>query len=131
MRRPTDADGKPTGQGVFLEVKDFDKPRAMEVARQLAAMGFQIIATKGTSAAINVRGHPLPAGEQGDEGRPHVVDMISRRDLTVVNMSKSDATPSPTRARSAHCAARARDDVHDHRRRRAVVEGRSTWATWT
>jgi carbamoyl-phosphate synthase large subunit len=40
------------GGKVFLSVKQSDKPDAVEVARQLVAMGFGVVATRGTAAAI-------------------------------------------------------------------------------
>ncbi|MBK6006489.1 carbamoyl-phosphate synthase large subunit [Ramlibacter ginsenosidimutans] len=83
LPRPTDADGKPTGK-VFLTVKNSDKPRAVEVARQLHAMGFPIIATKGTSAAINAAGIPCETVNKVTEGRPHVVDMIKNNEIVMV-----------------------------------------------
>jgi carbamoyl-phosphate synthase large subunit len=83
LPKPTDADGKPTGK-VFLTVKNSDKPRTVEVARQLHAMGFPLIATKGTSAAINAAGIPCETVNKVTEGRPHVVDMIKNKEIVMV-----------------------------------------------
>ena len=79
LPRPTDAVRK-----VFLTVKNSDKPRAVEVARQLAAQGFLIAATKGTAAAINAAGIPCEAVNKVTEGRPHVVDMIKNNEIAMV-----------------------------------------------
>ena len=71
LPRPTDAVKK-----VFLTVKNADKSRAVEVARQLVSYGFELVATKGTAAAIAAAGLPVIAVNKVTEGRPHVVDMI-------------------------------------------------------
>ena len=83
LPRPLDAEGKPTGK-VFLTVKNSDKPRAVEVARQLAAMGFALTATKGTAAAITAAGIPCETVNKVTEGRPHVVDMIKNNEIVMV-----------------------------------------------
>jgi carbamoyl-phosphate synthase large subunit len=83
LPRPRDADGKPTGK-VFLTVKNNDKPRAVEVARCLHEMGFPLVATRGTSAAINAAGIPCETVNKVTEGRPHVVDMIKNNEIVMV-----------------------------------------------
>jgi carbamoyl-phosphate synthase large subunit len=83
LPRPLDADGKSTGK-VFLTVKNSDKPRAVEVARQLAEMGFALIGTKGTAAAINAAGIGCETVNKVTEGRPHVVDMIKNNEIIMV-----------------------------------------------
>jgi carbamoyl-phosphate synthase large subunit len=45
----------PTSGKVFLSVKNSDKPRAVQVAKDLLGMGFSVVATKGTAAAIAAR----------------------------------------------------------------------------
>ncbi len=83
LPRPFTADGQRTGK-VFLTVKNNDKPRAVEVARQLAAMGFEIVATKGTAAAISAAGIACVTVNKVTEGRPHVVDMIKNNEIVLV-----------------------------------------------
>ena len=65
-------------------MKNGDKPRAVEVARQLAAQGFLIAGTKGTASAINAAGIPCESVNKVTEGRPHVVDMIKNNELVMV-----------------------------------------------
>ena len=79
LPRPTDAVRK-----VFLTVKNSDKPRAVEVARQLAAQGFEIVATKGTAAAISAADISCATVNKVTEGRPHVVDMIKNNEIVMV-----------------------------------------------
>jgi carbamoyl-phosphate synthase large subunit len=79
LPRPTDAVRK-----VFLTVKNNDKPRAVVVARQLVALGFELVATKGTAAAISEAGITVQAVNKVTEGRPHVVDMIKNGEIALV-----------------------------------------------
>ena len=74
----------PTSGRVFLTVKNNDKPRAVEVARALAAMKFEIVATKGTATAINAAGIACGIVNKVTEGRPHVVDMIKNNEIALV-----------------------------------------------
>jgi carbamoyl-phosphate synthase large subunit len=69
---------------VFLTVKNTDKPRAVEVARALLAMGFELVATKGTAAAISAAGLNCRVVNKVTEGRPHVVDMIKNDEIAMV-----------------------------------------------
>ncbi len=74
----------PKSGKVFLTVKNNDKPRAIEVARQLAAMNFELLATKGTAAAFEAAGLKVQVVNKVTEGRPHVVDMIKNNEITMV-----------------------------------------------
>ena len=74
----------PTSGKVFLTVKNNDKPRAVEVARALRAMNFDILATKGTALAIRAAGIDCVTVNKVTEGRPHVVDMIKNNEIVLV-----------------------------------------------
>ena len=74
----------PTSGKAFLTVKNNDKARAVEVARGLAAMKFELVATKGTAAAINAAGIACGVVNKVTEGRPHVVDMIKNNEIALV-----------------------------------------------
>ncbi|MBS0467284.1 MAG: carbamoyl-phosphate synthase large subunit [Proteobacteria bacterium] len=74
----------PTSGKVFLTVKNADKPRAVAIARDLAAMGFELVATKGTAAAIAAAGVPVAVVNKVTEGRPHIVDMIKNDEIALV-----------------------------------------------
>jgi carbamoyl-phosphate synthase large subunit len=69
---------------VFLTVKNGDKPRAVKVARELVALGFEFFATKGTAAAIAAEGVAVQAVNKVTEGRPHIVDMIKNNEIALV-----------------------------------------------
>ncbi len=74
----------PTSGKVFLTVKNADKSRAVAIARDLAAMGFELVATKGTAAAIAAAGVPVAVVNKVTEGRPHIVDMIKNDEIALV-----------------------------------------------
>jgi carbamoyl-phosphate synthase large subunit len=83
LPRPRDADGRSTGK-VFISVKNNDKPRVIEVARQLSVLGFELIATKGTASAIVEAGVACDVVNKVTEGRPHIVDSIKNNEVVLV-----------------------------------------------
>jgi len=74
----------PTAGKVFLSVKNSDKPRAVEIARSLVEIGFTVVATKGTAAAIAAAGIAVQTVNKVAEGRPHIVDMIKNNEIALV-----------------------------------------------
>ena len=74
----------PKSGKVFLTVKNNDKARAVEVARSLVAMNFEVVATKGTAATIEAAGIAVQTVNKVAEGRPHVVDMIKNNEIAMV-----------------------------------------------
>jgi carbamoyl-phosphate synthase large subunit len=83
LPRAIQPDGSPSGK-VFISVKNNDKSRAIEVARQLVAQGFALIATKGTASSINAVGILCATVNKVTEGRPHIVDMIKNNEVVLV-----------------------------------------------
>ena len=59
----------PTQGTVCITVKNGDKPRAVEVARELHALGFQLVATQGHRGGDRRGRHAGARGQQG-QGRP-------------------------------------------------------------
>ena len=79
LPRPTDLIRK-----VFLTVKNSDKDRAVLIAKALIDYGFELVATKGTAAAISAAGlHVVPVNKV-TEGRPNVVDMLKNNEIALV-----------------------------------------------
>ena len=68
----------------FISVKAQDKPKAVEVARGLADLGFSIVATRGTAAAIEAAGIPVQVVNKVAEGRPNIVDMVKNNEIALV-----------------------------------------------
>lgn len=74
----------PESGTVFISVKNQDKPRAVEVARGLHALGFKLVATRGTAAEIEAAGIPVQLVNKVTEGRPHIVDMVKNGEISLV-----------------------------------------------
>ncbi len=74
----------PRSGRAFISVKQSDKARAVDVARKLAAMGFELLATKGTALAISGAGVACRTVNKVTEGRPHIVDMIKNNEVALV-----------------------------------------------
>jgi carbamoyl-phosphate synthase large subunit len=74
----------PTKGAVVVTVKDSDKRRAVQVARELDALGFSVLATRGTAAAIAQAGVPVKTVNKVKDGRPHIVDMLKAGEVQLV-----------------------------------------------
>jgi len=74
----------PRSGRAFISVRDADKPAAVEVARGLHELGFALVATRGTAAAIAAAGLPVAAVNKVAEGRPHVVDMLKNGEIDLI-----------------------------------------------
>jgi carbamoyl-phosphate synthase large subunit len=74
----------PESGKVFISVRDGDKPRAVEIGRALDALGFMLVATRGTANALSVAGLKVMPINKVAEGRPHIVDMIKNAEIVLV-----------------------------------------------
>jgi carbamoyl-phosphate synthase large subunit len=74
----------PESGKVFVSVKNSDKPGIVEVARILHDLGFTIVATRGTAAAIQAAGVPADVIHKVTEGRPNIVDMMKNDEIALV-----------------------------------------------
>ncbi len=74
----------PESGTVFISVKNADKPKAVKVAQGLHALGFKVVATRGTAAAIQEAGIPVLLVNKVAEGRPHIVDMLKNGEVSLV-----------------------------------------------
>jgi carbamoyl-phosphate synthase large subunit len=71
---------------VFISVKDRDRKRAVEVARNLHKMGFKILATRGTCIELIENNIPSEFVRKVIEGRPNIVDaMIDEKVDLIIN----------------------------------------------
>jgi carbamoyl-phosphate synthase large subunit len=77
-------DQLPLGGMAFISVRDADKPKVVDVARELARLGFVLIATKGTANALHARGLDCETVHKVGEGRPHIVDMIKNDQIHLI-----------------------------------------------
>ena len=69
---------------VFISVNDRHKPDAVEVARKLHELGFDLVATRGTSAAIRRAGMPCKTVFKVNEGRPNAADLLKAGSVQLV-----------------------------------------------
>ncbi|MBC2607161.1 carbamoyl-phosphate synthase large subunit [Pelagicoccus albus] len=83
----------PTGGNVFLSVKDQDKPRALDIARNLTALGFSIYSTSGTAKYLIDNGLEVKKLFRIAEGRPNVVDMIKNDEIQMIINTPSGMIP--------------------------------------
>ncbi|MCS0493720.1 carbamoyl-phosphate synthase large subunit [Ancylobacter sp. MQZ15Z-1] len=74
----------PTSGTVFISLRDDDKPRILETARLLVALGFKIIATSGTQRFLAENGIHADKINKVLEGRPHIVDVIKNGGVQLV-----------------------------------------------
>ncbi len=74
----------PESGKVFISVKNADKPRAIEMARRLVELGFTLVATRGTAAAIAAAGVPVTQINKVAEGRPHIVDLMKNDEIVMI-----------------------------------------------
>ncbi|GLR27459.1 carbamoyl-phosphate synthase large subunit [Limnobacter litoralis] len=68
----------------FISVKNEDKKRAIKLAAGLKELGFKLIATRGTAAAISEAGIECGVVNKVLEGRPNIVDMLKNGEVSLV-----------------------------------------------
>ena len=74
----------PTSGTVFVSVKDADKDRIVAPLRELRAMGFRVIATRGTKRHLEENGVQCELVNKVLEGRPHIVDVMKNGEVALV-----------------------------------------------
>ncbi|MEL0041814.1 MAG: carbamoyl-phosphate synthase large subunit, partial [Candidatus Puniceispirillum sp.] len=74
----------PLSGTVFISVKDEDKAEFIEICRGLVNSGFDILATGGTTDALQAAGVPARRINKVMEGRPHAVDAMLSGDIQLV-----------------------------------------------
>jgi len=85
--------GIPTSGRVFLSVKNTDKPMIGEVAHELVAMGFDVVATQGTSDYLGQLGIASTPIYKVYEGRPNIIDAIKNGDIQLIVNTPSGKNP--------------------------------------
>jgi len=74
----------PKEGGVFVSLKDSDKPGMIESCRRLTAMGFRLLASGGTASTLEDADVPVERINKVFEGRPHIVDAIKNGEVQLV-----------------------------------------------
>jgi len=83
----------PDSGTVFISVEDSDKKAVVPVAAEFHRIGFQILATRGTSALLTDRGIPSRVVHKVSMGRPHVVDAIKNGEVQLIINTGTGTTP--------------------------------------
>ena len=74
----------PSTGRVFISVRQSDKPRIVEIARNLAKLGFSLYATRGTAGVLLAADLAVTPVNKVAEGRPHIVDMIKNGEMDMI-----------------------------------------------
>ena len=74
----------PESGGVFISVNDNDKRKVVEIARDFAEMGFELIATGGTCSVLKENGLNVKPVFKVAEDRPNVVDLIVNGEINLI-----------------------------------------------
>jgi len=69
---------------VFISVNNSDKPTVVPIARDLAALGFAITASRGTAAFLRAHGIDVEVIYKVNEGRPNIADQIVNGKIDLV-----------------------------------------------
>ena len=69
---------------VFISVRQSDKARVVEIARDLVNLGFTLYATRGTATGLAAAGLAVTPVNKVTEGRPHIVDMIKNGEMNLI-----------------------------------------------
>jgi len=69
---------------VFISVNDHDKPAVIPIARDLESLGFTLVATRGTAAALRNAGIKVEKVFKVNESRPNVVDRIKSAEIDLI-----------------------------------------------
>ncbi|HET6433159.1 carbamoyl-phosphate synthase large subunit [Dyella sp.] len=69
---------------VFVSVRDADKERLLQVAQDVIARGFSLVATAGTASFLSQHGVVCERINKVLEGRPHIVDLIKNGEIVYI-----------------------------------------------
>ena len=74
----------PTSGTVFISVNENDKMKSIAIARDFEDLGFNVIATSGTSALLNDNGVFAKSIFKVGEGRPSIVDAVKNNEIDII-----------------------------------------------
>ena len=78
---------------LFFSLTEVDKPYAGEIGKMFVDLGFEIVATSGTYAALEAAGVPSTKVLKISEGRPNVDDMIKNGEIALaINTSDNKSS---------------------------------------
>ena len=74
----------PTVGTAFISVNELDKGQAVVLARRLARLGFELMATRGTADRLGEVGLKVASVFKVNEGRPNIVDHVKKGEIALV-----------------------------------------------
>ena len=74
----------PKSGRVFISVKEEDKPRLPQLAKNFTEAGYQLVATRGTAKVIREAGYRCDVVNKVSEGRPNMVDELKNGTIQLV-----------------------------------------------
>jgi carbamoyl-phosphate synthase large subunit len=83
----------PLGGRVFISVSDAHKKQVAAIAREFAALGFEIVSTGGTASVLEQAGLKVSRVFKLAEGRPNTLDLLKNRDIQLVINTPAGQTP--------------------------------------
>ncbi|MBF2760089.1 MAG: carbamoyl-phosphate synthase large subunit, partial [Ectothiorhodospiraceae bacterium AqS1] len=81
----------PAKGAVFISVRDEDKERAVGLAERLSKIGYELMATHGTAAALRKADLTVKGVNKVHEGRPNSIDTIKNGEVRLVINTTSGA----------------------------------------
>jgi carbamoyl-phosphate synthase large subunit len=99
----------PTGGRVFVSVRDADKAAVVAIARKFTDLGFELIATGGTHAALDaggVRATRIP--KIAEHQRPNLLDYIANGEVQLILNTPTRKGAGTDEAKIRAAAFRAR-----------------------
>jgi carbamoyl-phosphate synthase large subunit len=74
----------PKHKKMIMTVKKSDREEAVELGRRLINLGYEILATVGTAAALNANGIPATTISKIDQDHPNILDIILSHKIDMV-----------------------------------------------
>jgi carbamoyl-phosphate synthase large subunit len=105
----------PLGGKAFLSVNENDKKNLVPIAKGLAELGFDLVATKGTGTFLRSHGIPCSVVHKVLEGRPNVVDLMKNGEIDVI-LNTRWSRDGRGDSRSSRCRLRGAQSPGDLRR---------------
>jgi carbamoyl-phosphate synthase large subunit len=97
----------PSSGTIFVSVSNRDKPDVLPIARALDEMGYRLLSTRGTAAALRAAGIRVQEIAKIQEGRPNLLDHMKNEQIALVIN-----TPSGKGARTDEGMIRAAAVMH-------------------
>jgi carbamoyl-phosphate synthase large subunit len=86
---------------IFISVADRDKPEIIPVARELADLGFRLVASAGTARALRSAGLEVLEICKIQEGRPNLLDLLKNEKVGMVINTPSGLSADEAKVRAA------------------------------